>query len=1111
MKKFWDLEHIGIEPDSDSKFTLKEQQVLDHMKSVTRYDPKIKRWWTKLLWQANPTELGNNLERCRRIAKHLYATSAKQGRLDLVEDAFLEFFTNDFAEFVDPPASDLPCSYIPTHAVFRFDKSTTRTRIVMNCSSITQSGKSLNSLLPAGPCLLQDFPQILMRFRAKKYAFATDISKMFLQILMDFEDRDYQRFIFIDKQGRERHGRMKCLVFGSVSSPFQSIYCILQLAQLFEREFPLAKMHLDLNLYVDDIIGSCDTIEEAQVATEQLRKLLLKANFHTHKWSANDTDVLKHIPVAVQSTEQVTKVLGQVWNIADDTFKFSFTSLTTEEIESPTDTKRTFLRKVAKMFDPLGFISPFVLCIKLLFQNLWLEEKDWDDNLGQECQAQWNRLKSQIPKISELSIPRKLFREGQVTNRTLVVFCDASESAYAACVYLVTEYTQGLNSSELVFSKARVAPVRFGGKKMTPELSIVRLELLGMEVGANILTYVRNGLAPFYGKLNVACFTDSQINLYRLQTGSGSFKTWVGNRLKKIENLTSSSEWRHVKSQQNSADIASRGTAQVQELISSSLWWKGPDFLSRPQAEWPQPLKVKVKTDDPEAKFPNLDAELFVTQAMLTLQSEIFEKLVKRFSSWKKLQKLFLCILRMSHPKHKKFRKQPRSVEEDRMIDQFLFLISQRRHFFEEMTAVQNKLSVDKSSSLVKHSLIVDELGFLRTITRFDYSHVKEFEERRPIVLAHHCPIVELYVLHLHDKFYHAGPTFIMGMLNREFYLVHGKKEVKRILLKCFHRGCLKPVALGDQQMAPLPATRIDNMTCYHNVSVDLFGPIVIKAHENNDKVTKKVYGCIFTCLVSRGIHLELMPSMGTDAFLDAFRKFCARKGCPTEMYSDNALYFKAADKELRALFSSISWSKISNYAREKGITWTFSVPLAPFKNGVTERLVQTVKRPLRKLLAGHLMTFSQLEVILIEIEAMVNCRPLAELAQTGTKVLTPSELHIGRPLSILPLPKKAPTLNYTAHWKRRKLLMQKFWSIWQHEYLNSFRIRKRWTNPRELDLLHKLVITNDKASFNEWKIGRIIRILPSKDNLVRNVEVLLPNGPLIRPIQQLSLIENYF
>ena len=1112
---------MGIkEPKEDSNFTYEEMQVLEQMKKVTYYSNLKKRWYTKLLWQKEPMlQIGTNLYKSRKIANYMTKVKNKDPeKAKLIHEAYMEFVKEGFAELIDPPSvykgsGTYGFSYIPSHPVFSPHKATTKCRIVLNCSSITETGKSLNDLLPKGPLLLPDYAHVLLRFRMKKYAFAMDISKMFLQIKIDGRDKEYLRYLWITEKGKELHCKFNCLVFGMISSPFQAIYVIKEHAEKFKKEFPLAYKHVKESLYMDDIASCSNDLTEAAQTVDQLVELFKLASMTTHKWVSNSKSVTKSVKKEFLAEDDVVSILGQGWSHSTDNLLFKFTSLNEKDLEGSVDTKRSFLSSIAKLFDPLGYVGPFVICIKLIFQKLWLlTDLKWDDPLPENLQIQWNQIRKQIPFLWDIRIPRyaALSNFDEPCARSLCVFCDASNVAYAACVYLVNGYKNtDLLSSHLIFAKTRVAPMKLGGKKLTPEYTIVRLELLAMVLGAQIATYVKNGLFSSTGHLGMYLFSDSQINLCRLKRGYGSYKQWVANRVKTILDLTKAKDWSHVPTDQNPADLGSRGISDVTDLLKSKLWWDGPEFLKDGTMQsWPRSIKFQNNFD----QFKE-DGELNI-KTFLTLQiiksNEFIKFLSEKFSSWKKLVTILVYIFRMGLPAHKKYRKLDRSVEEDLEVENYIFRFSQMLKFKSEIEQLQNKEPIDSKSPLKNHSLFIDSDDLLKTITRFDYSHTKEIDEKRPIVLPHHCRFVELFILHLHEKYFHAGPNFLLGYLNKKFYLVHGRKEIKRILLKCFQKSCLKILPM-QQQMAPLPASRIDDPTCYRVVACDLFGPLNIKRFENSQKTFSKVWGCVFTCLHSRGVHLELLNSQSTEAFLDAFRKFSARKGLPSIIYSDNGTNFKAAEKELKALFKSVNWKTVQDSARKRGVQWIFSTPASPWKTGAVERMVQSVKKPLKSMANGNLMTFQQLEVILIEIEAVINNRPLGEVSQTSVRVITPAELNLGRTLDVLPMPKKAPNMKYNVQWKKRKALLNKFWNLWQHNYLNQLKIRGKWPEPKELDILHKLVILNHKAHFNEWIYGRIIRILPvGQDKLIRNVEVLTSKGSYIRPIQDLSLIENY-
>ena len=195
-----------------------------------------------------------------------------------------------------------------------------------------------------------------------------------------------------------------------------------------------------------------------------------------------------------------------------------------------------------------------------------------------------------------------------------------------------------------------------------------------------------------------------------------------------------------------------------------------------------------------------------------------------------------------------------------------------------------------------------------------------------------------------------------------------------------------------------------------------------------------------------------------------------------------------------------------------KNIEWFFSTERAPHQNGLCERLVRTVKGPLRKVIGAAKLTQAQLTLILQEVEAVVNNRPLAVVSDDPGDLtpITPMELVNGRRLEQIPDPKAPKQATSFAHlWKQRQSILNQFWSRWFKEYLLAQSVRKIWQFPRHDDLMGKIVLVkDDNLSRNEWLIGRIIEILPSKDGLVRNVVVKTATSRLRRPVQKLSVFE---
>jgi hypothetical protein len=478
--------------------------------------------------------------------------------------------------------------------------------------------------------------------------------------------------------------------------------------------------------------------------------------------------------------------------------------------------------------------------------------------------------------------------------------------------------------------------------------------------------------------------------------------------------------------------------------------------------------------------------------------------------------KLFASILRLGSKAHRKFKSKPFSVEERQMTEKRLWSLTQRHHFPHEFSSLANSLPLPDKSELAKYNPFFDEKDcLLRSNTRLILSNLPA-ETRTAIILPKNCPIVAKFVLDKHELHQHAGTAFLHGLLKNTFLIQQGRRQIRKIIRTCLKRKCVPPMPLS-QQMAPLPTIRTDDPQPFQSVAVDLFGPMTAFhtcglpncPHPNESKV----YCSLFTCLTSRAVHLELIDSASTEAFLDAFRRMTARRGTAKTMYSDNAKNFKSASKEIRNLYRSINWNAVKQDGVKKNIDWLFSIERAPHQNGACERLVRLIKNPLRVIIGSARLTKTQLSLILIEIEAVVNGRPLAVSTDDPSDwvPITPFELVNGRTLDQLPDP-RAPlkTTNYAHLWRRRQAILSGFWKKWYNDYLLEQSVRKIWRKPQPNDLINKIVlIRDDHLSRHEWKIGKIVRILPSKDNLVRNVEVKTPTSLLRRPVQKLALLQN--
>ena len=237
-------------------------------------------------------------------------------------------------------------------------------------------------------------------------------------------------------------------------------------------------------------------------------------------------------------------------------------------------TKREVLRTIARIFDPLGLVTPVTYYGKMFLQDLWNEGFPWDHSLPQKFLDRWDEIVLKLNPLSTLKIPRFIGTTNG-GNTKLLIFCDASQTSYATAVYL---HVEGNNSVKvnLVFSKSRLASSGKGKGKSKKEITIPRLELLAVTIGVRAANFVAKELklCPIKRML----WTDSACVLHWLKANR-QLPLFVENRVAEIKR-SSDITFCYIPSDQNPADLPTRGLP-VNELANASLWWHGPMWLEK--------------------------------------------------------------------------------------------------------------------------------------------------------------------------------------------------------------------------------------------------------------------------------------------------------------------------------------------------------------------------------------------------------------------------------------------------------------------------------------------------------------------------------------------------
>ncbi|XP_070528959.1 uncharacterized protein [Cardiocondyla obscurior] len=570
VKRFWEME----EPASSSCVTA-DEQMCERFFNETVETNAMGRYIVRLPVK---TEMTGSLGESREIALKRFATLEKRlAREARFRDLYTEFM-RDYARLGHMravPARDLDrpgAIYLPHHGILKGDETNAKLRVVFDASCRTSTGVALNDALMKGPTIQQDLVSILLRFRLFTHVFAADIVKMYRQILVHDDDIHRQRIVWREDPGSHvTTFELRTVTYGTKSAPFLATACLRHLAQKHADKYPVGSERILSSFYVDDVLTGADTVAEAKQARDEIISILKLGQFQLDKWVSNCEAL---IPGRVErgdravtfDREQTTKVLGVWWDPVADKFRFAGGGGFNRE----SITKRVVLAEIAGLIDPMGFLGPMTVVAKMLLQEMWQLKLEWDKSLPQEIHQRWMEFKEQLTCLAEIRIPRGV-KEAGTREIELHGFCDASERAYGACVYVRTGGQSGRPRVALLASKSRVAPVK--------AVSLPRLELSA----AKLLAELTQKICIALERQNCKKFlwTDSMVALHWIASSSRRWNAFVANRVGEIQRLTEIASWRHVPSAENPADILSRGR-ELKNLARESLWWTGPEFLRLP-------------------------------------------------------------------------------------------------------------------------------------------------------------------------------------------------------------------------------------------------------------------------------------------------------------------------------------------------------------------------------------------------------------------------------------------------------------------------------------------------------------------------------------------------
>lgn len=448
------------------------------------------------------------------------------------------------------------------------------------------------------------------------------------------------------------------------------------------------------------------------------------------------------------------------------------------------------------------------------------------------------------------------------------------------------------------------------------------------------------------------------------------------------------------------------------------------------------------------------------------------------------------------------------SISEINEAEKLLLRKMQQECFLEDLQELKlNRKLCPKNRLFTLDAIYKDDL--IRLGGRLNNAKVNE-EVKTPIILDSKHKITKLIIKYYHEKVNHHGQETVISLLRERFWIISIRKAVRSCWAECQwcknRRASQKPPIMGQ-----LPPCRLEpTVRPFIKTGIDYFGPISVTVKRSHEKR----YGVMFTCLVTRAVHLEIAYNMSTDGFIHVLRQFACRRGYPEEIYSDNGQNFKGAEKELNENLKLLNNDpKISEFCCLKGVKWIFNPPLAPFMGGAWERLIGCVKKHLNEILKEKFPQEYVLRTAFAEIEHILNCRPLTHVSSDpdDSEALTPNHFLIGPSYAVLPCTKiEEKNMNLLSKWKAAQKLTDIFWQRWSREYLPSLICRKKWHQDHRNIKKGDVVLLNDPdRPRNIWPKGIVTEVYPAKDKRIRVVDVRTTNGSTLRrPVARLCILD---
>ena len=1101
LQRLFAVEHAAEEQmlkNTKEKKALDQHQAraADAVHQSMQYHPSSKSYKVGIPWVSAERPKTNLWEALKLFRGQLKRSQRNPAGHSKMVETVEEWIRLGYAKTVQSSEARRRDSFvIPSFIVSRTDKTSTQYRLVINAAR-EFSGRSINDFILPTPDVMNDLCNVLLQFRVGRYTYTADIKHMFLRIQTEVEDQKFLRVLHCpDPEGPVQVVQCSRHVFGLRSSPYIAMEVIRTHARKRADRWPLAaKAVLECSI-VDDILTTADSMEQLTTLHRELRLLFEDMSMTIHKCASNSPEMMEDIPVNERAKQirldefqgsdpsllPVIKTLGLVYRPEHDDFCYEYA----HEFEGAW-TLRKMVSAVARLYDPIGLISPFLMAGRAIIQTIWVSGKKWDQKVNPESQAKCDVWIRKTKELSLVRIPRAISLDAAQLLR-LVSFSDASRLGYAAAIYAV-----GPGESSLIASKTRVAPTR-------KEESIQRLELAGCQLSVELTSDICHAL-----KVNikdVTFYTDSITSLAWLRT-TNKMSVFVGNRVCKIKDRTAVSQWFHVPGKLNPADLASRG-AKPSTIAKCELWLRGPDFLREGTMPPQPPLKegpaAKAELQDPEDQLKKIN--LFYMSYNLAEATAFEINYVKQRESLETGIRVLIQVTKAVFILTKRTVPTGLAARVRQRIVNALVYEHQRLFWEKELSTVITRQGALKGLKGLRPYL--DDSCILRIQSRLESCWWLPEETRRPILLRPKGYLAKAVLKDIHDKRLHhfGGPEQLLLESRTSFWITNPRALCKEVIRRCQRCRVQDPTKYRPP-IADLHPARLgggEPMQAFRAIGMDMAGPFLTKGPprtRSTHAADFKRYMLIFTCYVTRAVNMEMLSTAESDSCAMAFDRFVSTYGVPHLINTDQGSNFVGLKSEMERRRKKMQdlQAKISEQHRD--IVWQMNPPYSPNWGGHFERMIGMAKKALVKLMDNNpkVLNDEELYTLFKKAQDLLNRRPISVNPTTDEEIraLTPNDfLKIGTKSSEWLLPATQTGCGLLKRHRLLEKIVNEFWRTFMQSFIPTLHRASRWAQGsqplKEGDVVVVLHLDNCPG---RWPLGRITKVHPGQDGHIRSVDI---------------------